>query len=379
MDTLYKQTATGSTQVWSQEISDDKSSFRTVSGKLNGKLVYSEWTKVEQKNLGKANETSLEEQCLIEVEANYKKKLSQGNYKTSMDNLEISNYFEPMLAKKFNEDYVITEKDYASNVVYESAKLDGCRLIVNNKGMWSRQGKPFASVPHIFEALKPIFEKYPDYVFDGELYSNKLSNDFNKIMSLVKKSKPSPSDIEESADKIQYFVYDFPSDNNFAIRYTKLKDTLYEFGFDGNSGTIRLTESKIVKSQEELDSLFAQHMENGYEGQMIRISELPYENKRSKQLLKRKEFVDEEFPIVELVEGIGNASGGAKSVMCMHPSGKTFGAGIKGNRDFYVNLLENKEKYVDTLVTIRYQNLTPDGIPRFGVAVGFCGSKTREY
>ena len=74
--------------------------------------------------------------------------------------------------------------------------------------MVSRGGKIFKSAPHILKTLGDFFEKHPDVVLDGELYCDKLANDFNKITSLVKKTKPNAKDLEESEKVIQYHVYD---------------------------------------------------------------------------------------------------------------------------------------------------------------------------
>ena len=98
-----------------------------------------------------------------------------------------------MLAHKF-EDY----KDKLIYPLFSQPKLDGIRCIVKSNGMWSRTGKRIISAPHIFEALKPLFELNPDLIFDGELYADKFANDFNAICSLVKKTKPTADDLIKS-------------------------------------------------------------------------------------------------------------------------------------------------------------------------------------
>jgi hypothetical protein len=59
----------------------------------------------------------------------------------------------------------------------------------------------------------------------------------------------------------------------------------------------------------------------GYEGSMWRDNK-PYEQKRSKTLKKRKDFIDEEFPISKIIEGNGNWSGCAKAVEFIMPGDK---------------------------------------------------------
>ena len=379
---LYKQTATGATQVWYQEINGTGDGFRTVSGQLDGKLVYSEWTVCTAKNIGRANATTPQQQCLAEVEANYKKKLAQGNYKTSLDedSLAQDNYIKPMLAKKFGEDYTPTAADYDKKIVYSQGKLDGLRCVASKDGLFSRQGKPIVSAPHILQALEPLFARHPNLVLDGELYTDKLVNDFNKIISLTRKTKPTAEDIKESKELIQYHVYDLiaaPKNTRspFAERYQALEAMIVELGSDH----IVLVETKQVRDTRDMDELFQVYLEMGYEGQMVRLSTTPYENKRTKQLLKRKEFEEEEFTIHDIEEGTGNRSGMAGTIYLKKADGAVFGSGVRGNRDSYRDLLTNKQKYIGTLASVRFQNYTPDGVPRFPVVVKFWMSNKREY
>jgi DNA ligase-1 len=124
--------------------------------------------------------------------------------------------------------------------------------------------------------------------------------------------------------------------------------------------------------QDELDELYARWLEEGYEGQMVRL-DLPYEQKRSKTLLKRKEFQDAEYQVVAIEPGVGNWAGAAKKVICRLEDGREFGAGIKGTYARGVELLNEKH---DT-ATVKFFALTPDGIPRFGVATAFHGTEGR--
>ena len=373
---LFKRTSTGATQIWYQEISKDGISYRTVSGQIDGKKVESAWKTVEQKNVGKANETSLKEQCLLEVESNYKKKLAQGNYKTSMEEeaLEKDNFFKPMLAKVYGEDYVYN----LSDVLYSQPKLDGVRCIVTKNGMYSRLGKPIISAPHIHEALKLVFEENPDLILDGELYSDKLAEDFNQIISLARQQKPTEEDFENSRKSLEYWIYDVNQMKSPYEERTKFLTSLVNDEI--KQDCIKLVETTKVESEEHLNYLYAKYMMTGFEGQMVRVSKNGYENKRSKQLLKRKEFVDEEFVITNLIEGEGNWAGYAKSLSFKlnDGSGRTSDAGIAGKQEFCKMLFENKEDYIDTLVTVKYQNLTPDGKPRFPIAIKFLKVKQRE-
>ena len=99
---------------------------------------------------------------------------------------------------------------------------------------------------------------------------------------------------------------------------------------------------------------------------MVRNNE-PYECKRSKHLLKRKEFITEEFNVVEVKEGQGNWAGYAKHFELELGDGRTFGSGVRGNQETLKELLHQTEQ--PTWVTCRYFEKTPDGIPRFPVVI----------
>jgi ATP-dependent DNA ligase len=210
-----------------------------------------------------------------------------------------------MLAHDFN--------DYKSKIKYPVAsqpKLDGVRAIVQESGTTSRNGKDLVSAPHIHEALKPLFEKYPDLVFDGELYAHKSDGvDFNKIISCVRKTKPTQADLDESKQNIQYWIYDLPSQvGSFEERFKALCDL-------DLPSCCRIVSTDQVHTMEYIMKMYKEYMEDGYEGQIIRILDSEYENKRSKSLLKHKTFFDQEFTILGVNEGIGKLTGKVGTLM----------------------------------------------------------------
>lgn len=352
---IYSRTETGAVQVWTIEVQGDK--FRTISGQVDGKKTTSEWTVCYGKNAGKKNETSAEQQAWLEAKAKWKKKTEAG-YKCNVAEIDQRNFIEPMLAKSYD--------DYSDEIifpVYSQPKYDGIRCVVAADYMRSRNGKAIVSAPHVHVALADFFEKNPDVVLDGELYCDKFANDFNKICSLVKKTKPSEEDIRDSKESIQYWVYDVADNTRtFAERSKWLAENLPQ------DPAIRVVPTEEVCSKERLDKLYEQYMNEGYEGQMVRLDS-PYEFKRSRSLLKRKEFKDEEFTVLDVLEGEGNKSGMAGAMVFKNASGLQFNSNIKGDRDYLRSLLKNKTELLGKSATIKYFNLTPDGIPRFPYVV----------
>jgi DNA ligase 1 len=366
---LYKKDSAGRLRFWQMELDGDR--YRTISGLVDGNPVESGWTTAVP-----ASQPNGPQQAMFEVNAKYRHQLDR-EYHETPDTVDTPNFFEPMLAQKFKS---------WSGPCWSQPKLDGIRCIARAEGLFSRQGQPITAVPHIEEALAPIFARDPDAVLDGELYNHELADDFGEISSIVRKKKPSAEDLAKARQHMQYHVYDMPSvDGDFRARMIAAHHTV--FGNDAlpkesleapgggviyleHQAMIRMVDTRFCEDADELDDLYGNYLNAGYEGQMIRLAG-PYEQKRSKLLLKRKEFTDQEFECVEILPGNGNWAGLAKRVTCRLPDGRTFGAGIKGNASRAAELLNETHK----VVTVQYFQLSPDGIPRFPVATKFHGAE----
>jgi len=355
LETIYKKTKTGAVQEWTIEVSDNK--YRTHSGQVGGIITTNSWTIVYGKNEGKANGTTDNEQALKEAIAKRTKKLESG-YFEDIKHINKTQYFEPMLASKWED-----SKDKITYPIFSQPKLDGIRCIVTKDGMFSRNGKPIISAPHIRESLSEVFEVYPDMVLDGELYADKFANDFNKIVSLVKKTKPTDADLKESKKNIQYWIYDLPdNDIQFGDRCDRLHD-LFENYNAFNKHCVEV-ETTLCMSEDDVMDLYEEYVEQGFEGQMLRLNKA-YENKRSKSLMKHKSFIDEEYTILDIVEGEGNRTGTAGYMVFETENGDRFKSNVKGTWEETAEMLKNKKKLIGKEATIKYFNLTPAGIPRF--------------
>jgi DNA ligase-1 len=353
LDTIYKKTKTGATQEWTIEVVGNK--YRTHSGQVGGIITTNEWTICYGKNVGRANATTDKEQAILEAVAKRTKKLESG-YFENIKHINKTQYFEPMLASKWED-----SKDKIQYPIFSQPKLDGIRCIVTKDGMFSRNGKPIISAPHIFKSLVPLFEDRPDLIFDGELYCDKFANDFNKIVSLVKKTKPTDDDLKESKKYIQYWIYDLPSNSgNFKKRF----DELHNMCESWDGYILKLVGTDICDNEDDVMELYGEYVEQGYEGQILRLDR-EYENKRSKFLLKHKSFIDEEYEILDVVEGEGNKTGQVGYMVFETADGKRFKSNVKCTRDEGYELLESRSELIGKSATIKYFNLTPDLIPRF--------------
>ena len=126
---------------------------------------------------------------------------------------------KPMLAHKFDESRI----DW-NDKVFLQPKLDGVRCLFTKDGAFSRTGKQFMNVQHLEDALKVFFDVNPNAILDGELYNHRLKDDFEKIISLVRKQKPTDADKDNAQELVQFHLYDYidGTDKSYEERYNML-------------------------------------------------------------------------------------------------------------------------------------------------------------
>jgi len=189
---------------------------------------------------------------------------------------------KPMLAYKVDSKPV----DW-SGKVFIQPKLDGVRCIFTKDGAFSRTGKEFKNFAHLEYDLTDFFRKHPDIVLDGELYNHALKDDFEKIISLVRKPKPTEDDRRDAQHFVQFHVYDVM---NFTV-LNKLTTDDYETRYNQLRlnlpicRTMTLIKNTSVDSYAEAKMLHDIHLAQGYEGSILRLNK-PYEQKRILQLTK---------------------------------------------------------------------------------------------
>jgi ATP-dependent DNA ligase len=356
----------------------DGSRYRTNSGIRGGKIVTSDWKQASAKNVGKTNATTDEAQATAEIEAIYQKKLDR-KYSLTADTAQRSNFLQPMLAATYDEAKTLKKKKRW----YSQPKLDGLRCVMDDSGGTSRAGKPFHTVAHLVDELETASEKY-NVTFDGELYNHGLKHDFEKIVSLVKKQKLSSlteEELVEIAAKVEFHIYDVIFWDDLERRYEDRLSFLTEI-FDEDFADVVMLKFVPAKLHDNLthEEAVAEHdywFERGYEGLMLRDADAPYENKRSKGLVKFKDFDEAEFKIVGFVEGQGNWAGALKAVEVEVPSG-TSEAGVAGPYELNAQRLIEAEEYLGGDATIKHKGWTKDGKLRHGVAKALHKGK-RDY
>ena len=340
---LYKYTTKGQVQSW--QIFTHENTYWTEEGIYT--LTKSDPTVCGGKNIGKSNETSPTEQAELDAKSKFQKKLDKGYNEVLTDKKK---FFEPMLAFEM-EKY---EKLLFTVPTYIQPKLDGVRCYLNDSNLMTRSGKEIISCPHL--AL-------PYYGLDGELYNHDLKADFNKIISLTRQSKPTEEDFKNSRDMIQYWIYDYPYmvDKVFSERYAALKHDFKNFPQD----IFKLVPMYPISSREELELYHENFINEGYEGSIIRMDLGGYENKRSKQLLKYKNWQDAEWKILEVNEGEGNRANCAATLTIELEGGIICKPTMTGKQEFMEQVLRDKNNVIGKQVTVKFFGYTEDGSLRF--------------
>ena len=259
---------------------------------------------------------------------------------------------KPMLAYKVDKKPV----DW-SEKVFIQPKLDGVRCIFTKDGAYSRTGKEFKNLAHIKYDLTDFFRKHPNVILDGELYNHALKDDFEKIISLVRKQKPTDQDARDAQHLVQYHVYDTIAEGvNYEDRFNWLTRYL------PIAATMTLIKNTVVESQDEAKMLHDVHLAQGYEGSMLRLNK-KYEHKRSYNLQKFKDFSDTEATIVGYEAGKGKFTGLIGKFFMQDDDGNEFGCPIGKGYNFAdrKNILDNIHDYIGQRATFTYFQRTQAG------------------
>ena len=265
--------------------------------------------------------------------------------------------YKPMLA------YPVSSKpiDY-NDKVFIQPKLDGVRCLIQKNPnheikAYSRTGKEWKNIQHILDELKPFFQKWPNIVLDGELYNHDLRNDFEQIISLVRRQKPDDIDMLESRDMVQFHCYDIIDTKiSFKTRDEFIKENVPK------SYCVKHVLTMPVPNPGALHYVHGSNIESGYEGSIVRLN-TAYECKRSHSLRKFKEFHDAEAQIVGYEPGKGKREGTLGKFYMIDPFGVKFGCppGKGYTYKDMANILNNIGDYIGKNATFTYFERTKAG------------------
>jgi len=341
--TLYGVDKNGGAKIW--KVWTEGATIFVQHGKLGGKQQVKE-TVCKGKNQGRANETSPEQQAVLEAESKYRKQLDK-YYKPTLEEAQVATTEGVMLAHDYlKQGHRIDDNFWASR------KLDGLRLkseLVNGEiVLHSRGGKTYPVPPHLEDQLKTLHESSGLSQLDGEFYIH--DTPLQKIVSAAKKHN-------ELTPKLEYHIFDVPLENTI---WVKRKEVLENLDVSTLSH-IFLVENEFA-SKDALEELQAKYRSEGFEGVMLRneCGMYEFQNKRSADLQKYKLFMDSEAKVVGCRED-KNAEG----VLSCEWKGVTFDCKMKGSHNF--RKFEVQQGLIGQWINFSYQDTSIDGVPIFPV------------
>lgn len=365
---LFKKTSTGAIQQWKIYVSHENGLSTIVSeyGQYGGKTITSSELVKEGKNIGKSNETDIYQQAVSQAESEWTRQLKKGYVKTLQEAQQgkvdalIEGGIFPMLAQKFSE-----QGHKIKYPALAQPKLDGHRCIAQfspeEVTLWSRTRKPITSAPHISQKLEDL--EGIEYL-DGELYNHDYSADFESLTSVIRDSKGFDED-----EILQYHVYDMPHPT---LTNGQRNEFLQSLKPKLEGSPIHIVETLVVNNEDELMEAFDRFLAEGYEGCIVRNMDGLYANKRSYDLQKVKEFLDDEFKVVDVEVSNKGRMAGKAIFVCETAEGVRFTAKMIGNLDNLTQYAEHPELAIGRMMTVKYQGITSKNrVPRFPVAMRF--------
>ena len=262
--------------------------------------------------------------------------------------------------------YPVSDKpiDY-TKPVFMQPKLDGVRCLIQYNKLncgehevvaYSRTGKQWKNIAHICVALKPFFKQNPNVILDGELYNHALRDDFEKIISCVRKTKPTDVDRAESRRLVQFHCYDIVDETmKFEDRYKFLFNNLRDY-----YGVRTVVYYKGIFSETQAKTVHKMNLKAGYEGSILRLNDV-YQCKRSHSLRKFKDFHDAEAVLTDWVEGKGKRKGTIGKFMAIDADGNTFGMPVMDNFKKLQTMFNEMQTWVGREATFTYFERTKAG------------------
>ena len=376
---IFGKDKSGKTRVWKATVFSFRVSNVAMSviqhGIYDGKLQVDSRQYTEGKNIGKKNETTPLQQCIAEVEKKRKDKIEKEGYSETFPGREASQSAQsssqqsarkifPMLANKYEPATSLRKRGGIVFPCFVQPKLDGLRCVVylvNGTPVYqSRTGGTFTVLQHLDASIQQILSQNPTLVLDGELYTRQIP--FEELAGIIKKKTLTESD-KQKIRCVQYHVYDLILPGvPFRERLSTLQQVI---SLSGTFVTPVLTH--LANGSADFKEKFSEYVAQGYEGIMLRNTEGLYqENYRSNDLMKYKEFFENEYKIVDFKEAVGRDAG---TVIweCETPEGRRFSVRPRGTQEARREWFSKGASLVGKQLTVIFQELSEMGVPRFPV------------
>ena len=267
---------------------------------------------------------------------------------------------KPMLAKQ--ESAVTNRKIFEDRDWYGSRKINGVRCLIFYDGKSIRTASRGAisydlAICHIINhpLMKQFFKNHPTAILDGEIY--KYGESLNKISGICRSQKTA-----DDGKDLEFYWYDIADlQLQFSERYKCMSEwskelQLSEFDperyLSDDMLHIQLVPHVLIRGFDNMKNLHDEYVSNGWEGLVVRQAKSTYKpGTRSNDWIKIKIYMDSEYPIVGLSEGLREED------MCFileTPSGQRFNCKPMGNREQKHWYHEHINELIGKMLTIKY-------------------------
>jgi ATP-dependent DNA ligase len=366
LPTLYKRDSKGRARQWLTDVIDG-STVIVQHGLVDGAQV-TQQTKATPKNVGKANETTAEQQAQLEAAAKHRIQIEREDYHEDIEQAGLQ--FRPMLAQDYLK--VPHQVDWSRTV--GQAKLDGLRLSYGwrrfnaiDQEFLSRKGITYG-LPHLTNAADDLLwevnaslgsvdgEACP--MLDGEVYRHGWL--CSKILSRA-------TNLQPDTEELSYYLFDlYIPGMEFEERHAVLTAAM-EIVAPKWSGLLKLVLCHPCPSEAVALDRQALYISRGFEGAMLRHIDSEYAvGQRSSDLFKFKVFQDCECKIIDVWPDL---NGNAMLSCEFGPDKKRFNCTPKRSHGERKAMLLQKDQLIGSWITVKYQDLTVDGLPSFPVGL----------
>lgn len=346
---LYAKDNNGAIRVWRIGIYDGK--IKIEHGQVNGAMQ----SQVEDVTEGKGGrdrlaqiESRMRSRISSKIDAGYVEDIARAKTERRTN---AAGLLKPMLAKKLSD---VKNVDY--NNAFVQYKYDGNRCLITKRGgeviAYSRNGKILQNLEHITKDI----DLDEGMTIDGELYCHGFP--LQTIVSWIKRK-------QAHTERIKFHAYDTLMDASYIQRLSVLNDLNLH-------GASEVVPTWQVNTLDHAMEHFKKARKDGYEGSIIRLNDYGYEDgKRSKGLIKVKEWHDAEFAVIDIHE----SADGWAILECTLSNNKTFRVSAPGNIREKRYVLENKDFYIFRHVRVEFAQYTKDGVPFHPVAIDWRNPK----
>lgn len=225
-----------------------------------------------------------------------------------------------------------------------SEKLDGVRAFWDGHMLRTRSGNTI-NAPAWFVA------GFPAQALDGELWIGR--GRFDRLSATVRRQVPD----EDEWRQVRFLVFELPqASGTFFERDQALRTVIKVAAVPW----LQAVEQFMLKDRQELKRKLDEIIKGGGEGLMLHRADAPYQTGRSDNLLKMKPWNDAEAEVIAHQPGKGKYSGMLGALRVRTADGVEFFLGT--------GLSETDRRNpppISSIVTFRYRELTPAGLPRF--------------